>query len=412
MKIVMVMHTPLYPLTSGAVRRNFHLVREATREHDVSVLVLGHGHDDAGFREACGPGAPPVRVIHSSYSGVWKILKDAGYILTGRRVGRGTGRIQAAIREVCDTHRPDVVHVSTPFLRRFSYPRGVPVVADAHNVEYHNTERLARSTPSLLHRLYHSALARRLRLEETALSRACDVILTCSEEDRRRMQEIAPETAMNVVPNCVDITAFTSDGTARDSLEILFMGILSYRPNAEGITGFLLSSYPLVRQVLPDARVTVVGAHPPPELRRLASAQVRVTGTVPDVRQYLQRASVFVVPIHAGGGTRLKILEAMAMGVPVVSTTIGCEGLDVMPGEELLVADAPEDFARAVLRLLEDPSLGRKLADRALAKVRARYRWERAGEILRAVYTSVVRTGTTANQLRAGRMVLERQEAR
>jgi glycosyltransferase involved in cell wall biosynthesis len=152
---------------------------------------------------------------------------------------------------------------------------------------------------------------------------------------------------------------------------------------------FVRQCFPRLVASVPDVRLTIVGAYPSWAIRNVASDRIRVTGHVPDVRPFLERAEVFVAPLNSGGGTRLKILEAIAMGTPVVSTSIGCEGLRLRDGEHILVADSPESFVQAVLRLFRDPELRAGLAARALDTVRRLYGWDHAGENLLRAYESL-----------------------
>jgi glycosyltransferase involved in cell wall biosynthesis len=406
----MVTHTHLYPLGSGGVRRNFHMVREAARQHDVRVLVLDPGHDAAGFDRACGSPAPRVTVVDTGYHGSRRILADGVYLATGREIGRRSAIVQRTIDALCRDHRPELIHLSSPLLRRYELPAGVPVVADAHNVEHDNLLRISRTTRSPVRRLFTGSLARRLREDETTQVRRCDGILSVSDRDRDMFRRLAPGTPVHTVPNGVDLSQFIPRGIEREPRSLVFAGVMNYPPNNEGVRRFLKEILPLVAAAVPDVRLTIVGRDPDHAVRRRASDRVRVTGYVDDVRPYLESAEVFIAPLYAGGGSRLKILEAMAMGTPVVSTSIGCEGLLVEPGEHLLVADTPEEFARAILLLFGDPVLRGVLAARGLELVRSGYGWDRIGDDLRQAYALTAGAAGPSSPARmdAGR----RQEAR
>jgi polysaccharide biosynthesis protein PslH len=405
----MVMHTRLYPLGSGGVRRNFHLVREAARDHDVRVLVLDPGHDAGGFDRVCGRTPPRVAVVETGYHGSRRILSDGIYLATGKEIGRRSAKVQRSIDALCRDHKPELIHLSSPFLRRYTFPADVRVVADAHNVEHDNLLRIAHTARSPVRRLFTAALARRLREDESAHVRGCDGILSVSDRDRDMFRRIAPETPVYAVPNGVDLSRFTPRGIEREPRSLVFAGVMNYPPNNEGVRRFLEKILPLVAASVPDVRVTIVGQNPSRAVRRRTSDRVRVTGYVDDVRPYLESAEVFIAPLYAGGGTRLKILEAMAMGTPVVSTSIGCEGLRVRPGEHLLVADAPEEFARAILLLFRDHVLRGALAARGLELVQSGYGWDRIGSDLRLAYAQTMRAIGRSSPARmdAGR----RQEA-
>jgi glycosyltransferase involved in cell wall biosynthesis len=179
------------------------------------------------------------------------------------------------------------------------------------------------------------------------------------------------------VPTGVDTTFFTPSRSPRDPREIGFVGSLEWMPNEDAVEFFTSAVLPRIRQTLPDVRFTVVGRHPTARLQALAQAEpaLHLVGGVPDVRPYMDRVGAFVVPIRIGGGTRLKIYEALAMEAPVVATTVGAEGLPVEPDQHLLMADDPAAFADAVLRLLTRPAEAEALARRGAAYVRERFGW-------------------------------------
>ena len=390
MNILMVSHSALFPAGSGVVRRNLHLFLEAARAHDVSLLVLGSGHDHEGFKARYGDRCRTALAEDIHNYGWRRVLRVCLYILTGWGWVRHwhTRRVQAAIDALCAEALPDVVHLTNPLLRMYRFPSTARIVADAHNVEYDNLQRVARESRTPLRRLFFSAFAWRLQREESESCRRCDVILAVSDRDRAMFRAMAPGTEIAVVPNGVDLEQFAPRRLIQSTHELVFVGMLDYQPNDTGIQHFLKAIFPLIQSRVPDAHLTIVGGNPSPAVRNASSSSVCVTGFVDDVRPFLEAAAILVVPLYAGGGTRLKLLEAMAMGIPAVSTTLGCEGLDVRDDEHLLVADAPDAFAECVVRLLEHPGLRTRLATEASSAVRAQHGWNQIGDTLRAVYAS------------------------
>jgi glycosyltransferase involved in cell wall biosynthesis len=187
----------------------------------------------------------------------------------------------------------------------------------------------------------------------------------------------------------VDTEHLQPDSSPVDPEALLFVGSLNYRPNADGVAWFVEEVLPRVRRARPGAVLTIVGRGTPALLRRLAAPGVIVAGAVDDVLPYLRRASVVVAPLRVGGGTRLKVLEGLSMAKPVVSTTLGAEGLDVADGEHLLLADEPAEMAGSILRLLADPALGRRLGDAGRALAVERYGWAGAAARLEAFHAEV-----------------------
>jgi glycosyltransferase involved in cell wall biosynthesis len=230
---------------------------------------------------------------------------------------------------------------------------------------------------------------------EPALLRRAERVLVCSESERAQLEVWGVERAL-VVPNGVD-TAFFAPGEGPSesrlgALELVFTGGLDYLPNTDGARWFLERIFPLVLRGRPDARITFVGKDPPDSLRALArGGQIVFTGRVDDVRPFVRAAQVFVVPLRSGGGTRLKILEALALGLPLVSTRAGAQGLDLRDGEELLLADEPQAFAQAVLSLANDRERAQRLAASGRARVLERYDWSMTTRALLEFYAEARR---------------------
>jgi glycosyltransferase involved in cell wall biosynthesis len=280
-------------------------------------------------------------------------------------------------------------------------------VLDEHNVEYRFMERLERQERSRLRRLFYRLEARKLRDDELAACRRADAILTTSDVDRATLAPDVGATPIRVVPNGVDTTFFTPGPAGNGRPRLVFTGAIDYQPNTDAVLHFCAEIWPRVRRAAPEATLAIVGKDPPPAVLALAGEGVTVTGTVPDVRPWMQSATAFVVPLRTGGGTRLKILEALASGRAVVSTSLGCEGLEVTPGRDILVADEPAAFADAVLRCVGDPALRARLGAAGRALVEERYRWEAIGANLADFYQELLarrRQHPTGEQPRPSRV--------
>ena len=202
--------------------------------------------------------------------------------------------------------------------------------------------------------------------------------------------DAAPDTPTAVVPNGVDTEYFSPGSEPVEPRTLVFNGALDYRPNLDAALFLVDEVLPRVRETHPETKAVIVGRGGPEELDQLRRSGVEVTGEVPDVRPYLERAEIVVVPIPAGSGTRFKVVEGLAMAKPMVSTAVGCEGIGVEHEEHLLVADAPPDFAAAVVRLFEDAELAGSLGRAGREFVEREYSWARAGERLQALYDVVL----------------------
>ncbi|MGC9335029.1 MAG: glycosyltransferase, partial [Anaerolineae bacterium] len=234
---------------------------------------------------------------------------------------------------------------------------------------------------------------RRLRAYERRTCRAADAVVAVSEADAAALRRLVPGLEPAVVPNGVDLRFYTeavapSDLSHRPSKgDLVFTAKMDFRPNVDAVLWFAREVLPLVRRGAPGARFWVVGKDPHPRLAPLRDdPAVQITGWVEDQRPYIAAAGVYVIPLRMGGGTRLKVLEAMAMGKAIVSTTVGCEGFEVVPGRELVVADTPAGFAEAVLRLLGNPAQQERLGQAGQDFAASRYDWRLIVPKLEAVY--------------------------
>jgi polysaccharide biosynthesis protein PslH len=234
-------------------------------------------------------------------------------------------------------------------------------------------------------------------MEERSWRSAQGCVLT-SDRDQLAVCATAPSTPTAVVSNGVDLEYFAPWTQATEPHSVVFNGVLNYRPNLDGATHLVEEVWPLVLEACPSARLSIVGRAPERDAATLRRPTVEVLGTVPDIRPYLGRAEVVAVPIRMGGGTRFKVVEALSMGKPMVSTTLGCEGLSVSDRQHLLIGDDAETFAHRILELFKDGDLRRGLgiAGRALAE--EKYSWHLAGERLESLYRRVAIHGAPSRR--------------
>ncbi|HVF90698.1 MAG TPA: glycosyltransferase, partial [Blastocatellia bacterium] len=234
---------------------------------------------------------------------------------------------------------------------------------------------------------------RKMDRYERAACHRFDAVVAVSEADRDLMRDEFGLREVYDVPTGVDTEFFHPLGSAVNPRELVFTGSMDWLPNEDGMLYFVEKILPIVRQSIPDVELTIVGRNPTRQLALMAEAdsRIKVTGRVDDVRPYVDRAAASIVPLRIGGGTRLKIYEAMAMARPVISTTVGAEGLPLKDGEEIFIADAPEEFAERVVRVLSDEALGARMGERGRAVVCSRFGWDRAAEKFVEVCEGVVR---------------------
>ena len=268
------------------------------------------------------------------------------------------------------------------------------LILDWHNIESEILARYAENDRNPLRSWYAKRTSVLSRDVETQLLRLCDAHTVCSEREREMLLARVPEARIEVVGNGVDCDFFAqapAGSSARQ--DVLFMGRMDYHANIDAALYFVREVWPLVRQRRPELRLTIVGAQPSKAILALREQGITVTGTVDDVRPYYRSALVSVVPLRVGGGTRLKVLEAMAAGTPVISTTLGAEGLTTTHGKDILLADTPRAMADAIVSLRAESPLWHQLAANGRSLVREKYDWAVVGDVLWRLHTEQVEKG-------------------
>jgi glycosyltransferase involved in cell wall biosynthesis len=281
-------------------------------------------------------------------------------------------------------HELDLIHVDELCLSR-SLPRRVPcpVLVHHHKLDLEYVSAIERSTARRM-----LEVRRWSRLEHETLARTREHVFCC-EEDAQRFAARHRQAHTHVVENGVDLEHFSPEDRPRDPDHLLALGSLDYEPNARGLETFLASAWPRLRAALPALELSIVGRGSDPHRWRHLPPGARLVGAVEDVRPWLARATALVVPLAAGGGTRLKIVEAAAMNCPVVSTRVGAEGLALEPGEHLLLAEDTESLAEPLLQALGDPAALRRRASAARERVAQRYGWSNLGARLGQIWLDV-----------------------
>jgi sugar transferase (PEP-CTERM/EpsH1 system associated) len=392
------------PPSFGAQRRVHELISGVAAANDVSVLSLvdpSENHEESihATEEYCqrvvtvsNPAyhAGPVRKrLHQ--------LASLGSAHSYEWLGHHEEPFRAALKKML-AHGYDVVHFELAPMAGYAAVCGTdratrPILClDEHNIEYEIVRRTAGADAGPLRRAYSAIEWRKVRREERHAWSHLDGCTVTSERDQTMLLSDEPTARTAVVPNGVDLDFFrpSPDAAPHEQRTLLFFGAMDYYPNTDAMFFFLKDVFPELVARYPSLRLCIVGRKPTEDIVSKGSANVEVTGVVDDVRPWLERADVVIVPLRIGGGTRLKILEAMAMGKPVVSTTLGAEGLAVVPERDVLLADGARDFARQIGRLLDDPALGRRLGTAARQLVTSRYSWKRSVEGLSTFYAELL----------------------
>ena len=376
LRILMVASGMPDPPRSGAAIRISQFIHHLARRHQLTLLCYG-GAEDLEPAELLR--AEGVRVELVTAPSRRRKRAEQMVSLMSSRSHLGGMHHQRAMQQGLDMliegQSFDAILVESSLLMRHAFPSGVPLVLDEHNLEFEALERTARIEASPLRRIFSSVEADKFKHEELDAWRRADLCLFTSGREVALARELFPQIAAFAVANGVDLEYFRPEPAEVDARSIVFTGTMAYRPNVDAVHYLVREIMPWVHRSHPDATVTVVGGGVPRSVMRLAGPRVEVTGQVADVRPFVHRAAVAVAPLRIGSGTRLKVLEALAMGKPMVASTLGCEGLAVRAGEHVAIADEPEDFARELVSLLEDRTAAEAMGARGRALVERSYGW-------------------------------------
>lgn len=415
-----------WPLDTGAKLRNYHLARVLAERADITLLAFSENDEQKAESSNSHP--------QHFYQRMILVRRDQGY--TFSKIVRGavgstplpvlnytTNAMKQQLARILDKDDFDIVQIESIHLAAYlpiiRAAKNRPlVICDWHNVESELMWRYSERETNLLRRAYAQKTSRQMsRLERRALDEF-DAHIVVSRRDGERLLEQNPDARLFVIENGVDTSSYmdaqleeahaawlarpdnsptnssmprNESSSERAKRRIAFVGSMDYHANVDGVVNFAEEIWPLLRQQMPDLIFTIVGRDPAPEVLELAAMQgIEVTGTVADVRPYYYEMLAAIIPLRVGGGSRLKILEAMAAGVPVISTTLGAEGLDVEDGRNIIIAETGDEFCRAVTSIAQDDEQRRKLIEAGRALVHERYDWSRLGTMLFESYKSLL----------------------
>lgn len=381
MRILFLTQICPYPPANGGAIKTYNILKHLGARHDVTLLVYVRGDDDVESLKHLSPYCSHIEFCRIERSGWGNLTSLARSLANGKSfiISRDwrsemQSRVSSLLQPV-----PDLIYAD--HLQMFQFvpdPAPCPVLLDEHNVEWRIIERFASNGRTPVHRLLASKEWRKLRSYELSACNRADRVLTVTEHDREMLSANGVSgDRVSALPIGVDTDFFRPVHLTPDSKNILTFGTMSWPPNVDAVLYFAKSIYPIIKQRTPDARFTIVGSNPPREILNLSATDpsISVTGYVTDLRPYAEQAAAFVVPLRIGSGMRVKILDAMSLGLPVVTTSVGCEGITLIPGRHALVADTPEGFADAVVRLLQGFEKRVTLASTARNLVENRYSW-------------------------------------
>ena len=396
-----------YPPDAGPKVRSYFTLRYLAQRHQLTLLAFTRPDDTPQAVEHLKQYCEAVYTVPIRRSRLQDMKALASSLLAGdafiiRR--DALAEMAQKINALLESFPFDAIHSDQLWMAQYALShrngkdpeKSIKIILDEHNACFQIFQRIARGERNPLFRLFYEREWRALKRYEAQACRLCDQVVTVTEEDRRILESLSAAPAdtpsilsrFTTIPICVDAQAVRPVPPAAGAKGILYIGTMFFLPNVEGVLWFAREVWPKVIAQAPQASFTVVGKRPPKEVRDLEAANdpagsvigqggsIRVTGFVEELQPYLEQAAVFIVPLFSGSGMRVKIVDAWRWGLPVVSTTIGAEGIQYQDGENILIADDPVGFAQAVTRVLGEPALAAKLRENGRRWVEEHYDWQ------------------------------------
>lgn len=400
MRILLLTQVLPFPPDAGPKVKTYNLLQYFARHHEVTLVSLVRSEAEAARADALRGCCAAVHTVQLHRSRRRDLMHLAGSMLSGDSflMRRDESReLHALLHELTSRQSFDIVHADQLNMAQFAVdlPVGARVI-DQHNAVWTIVQRMAEHS-NYAKRVGLELEARRLRRYEARICARFDGMLAVSAPDLAFLELAATEAGVTLPPTAIIPIAVDARGAPPVSrhpqpTSILSMATMFWPPNVDGVLWFAHEVYPLVKAAFPAARFDVVGARPPARVRRLGTTDpsINVTGYVEDPQPHLEAAAALIVPVRAGGGMRVKILEALARGLPIVSTTIGYEGITLSPGRHLLVGDTPAAFAEALIAVLRDPALGRRLAAAGRAVAETQYDWRVVNPQIERLYSAAL----------------------
>jgi glycosyltransferase involved in cell wall biosynthesis len=401
MRILWVKADKLLPVENGGNIRTYHILRYLASRHELTFYSYYGGKADKAYEHELQqrlPGSVAVCTGKWELGGIWRGLdylahlnSQAPYAVSRFASFEVQDQLRAWFREQrFDVAVCDFLDAAVNFPGRLN----IPCVLFQHNVESEIWRRHAATAGNPLKKMMYGMEFRKMQRYEQIEVRKFQHVAAVSESDRALMTQWVDGENVTVVPTGVDLAEYRPDPAAREAGPVItFVGAMDWEPNVDGVEYFAGEIWPAIQAEVPEARLRIVGRNPDRRVKKWASVAIEITGRVPSVVEYLHQSAVVIVPLRIGGGTRLKIYEAMATSKAVVSTTVGAEGLDVHHGRDIMLADDPRSFAQAVIMLLRDRELRRRY-ERAAAETAARCDWPAIGERFQGILRSVVERKT------------------
>ncbi len=392
MKILHLMPYSPFPMTFGGALREYYIMKNLAEEHELTVVTYGTSEEKFEMKQRLDDKINEIHTISDPMARSYRRMSQLFALCTNKSYAYWHSykkEMQLLLDDLLAKNDFDLIQTEFSMMGNMDLKSDALKVLDAHNVEYDNFRRMYEKSDSLLRSRFYHREYQKMYQEEIASFKQQDMLFTTSERDKEIIDQDVPEVPKRVIPNGVDTSYFSSSDDASEPYSLVFTGMMAYVPNDDGMLYFIDEILPLIREQIPQTKLYVVGKRPTKALKSRAGDHIQITGFVDDVRPYIDKASVYVVPLRMGGGTRLKVLEALSMKKAVVSTSIGCEGIDVEDGESIFVQDDPAAFADRVVELLKSKEKRKRISENGYQVVKEKYEWNVVGKKMLEIYDSL-----------------------
>ena len=395
MKILMLTPYLPFPLMSGGQTRSYNLIKNLSKKHEITLFSLIKDNAERKYIPELLRFCKDVRVFNRPPK-PWTLhnILRTGFSTYPFLVVRNLATKQSgAIEEELSSNKYDLIHAETFYVMpHIPITNTPPILLVEQTVEYLVYKHYVTETASKLLVPLLSIDVMKLKFWETYYWKRAKKVVAMSDSDRVQMEILSPGLSIDIVPNGIDINYFAGKKREKPSHpRVLYVGNFTWLQNIEAVELLVSKVWPKIKKHVPQAKLWIVGMHMTDYIRNLKSNDIDVSEGMQDIRDAYRKSTVLVTPIRGPGGTRLKILEAMASSLPVVTTTVGAEGLGVKNGKEVLVEDNLEDLVSSTVKILKDPVLARKLGTSGWNFVRKNYTWDISAQKLSRIYEEIVR---------------------
>ncbi|MCB0207891.1 MAG: glycosyltransferase [Anaerolineae bacterium] len=399
MRILFLSQVLPYPLDAGPKMRSYYVLRHLVQDHEVTLVTFVRDSDRPEYVSHLAEFCHNVHTVSMQRSKIrdakfllQSMVNQKPFLITRDYVPAMIDTLQ----QLTQTQTFDVIHADQLWMAQYALEAKAmqptaKLIIDKHNAVYHIPQRLANEEKNMLKRLVLAREAKLVTQFELETCQKFDYSVWVTDVDRLAVLPHTPKTngysQSMVIPICANPAQVEPVERKPNGRRITFLGGLHWPPNAQGVLWFAEHVFPKIQSQVPDAVLTAIGKNPP---AGLTGPGIETTGYVVDPMPYLAETAVFIVPLHAGGGMRVKILDAWSWGLPMVSTTIGAEGIDVTSGSDILIADTADEFAQAVINVLKDPSLAQQLSHNGRQTVLKKYNWQTVYTAWNTVYQELM----------------------